>query len=83
MLHRLLRDIGQHGIRTTKGEQRGLDLMVGCMVGTSLGMAPAFLLAGGARWVDLDGPLLLARDRAGGFRYAGSTMQPLASDLWA
>lgn len=63
--------------------QRGLDLMVGCMVGTSLGMAPAFLLAGGARWVDLDGPLLLARDRAGGFRYAGSTMQPLASDLWA
>lgn len=63
--------------------QRGLDLMVGCMVGTSLGMAPAFLLAGGARWVDLDGPLLLARDRAGGFRYTGSTMQPLASDLWA
>ena len=61
---------------------RGLDLMLGCMVGTSLGMAPAFLLAGLARWVDLDGPLLLARDRADGFRYAGSVMQPLASDLW-
>lgn len=61
---------------------RRLDLMVGCMVGTSLGMAPAFLLAGAARFVDLDGPLLLARDREGGFRYEGSTMQPLGPGLW-
>lgn len=61
---------------------RGLDLMVGCMVGTSLGMAPAFLLGGLARFVDLDGPLLLARDRDGGFRYDGSTMHPLAPGLW-
>lgn len=61
---------------------RGLDLMVGCMVGTSLGMAPAFLLGGLARFVDLDGPLLLARDRDGGFRYEGSTMHPPAPGLW-
>jgi len=67
---------------TAAAEARGLALMVGCMVGTSLGMAPAFLLAGRARFVDLDGPLLLARDRVGGFRYEGSRMMPLASGLW-
>ncbi|HUN92634.1 MAG TPA: N-acetyl-D-Glu racemase DgcA [Burkholderiaceae bacterium] len=53
---------------------RGLGIMVGCMLGTSLGMAPAFLLAPWARYVDLDGPLLLARDREPGFRFDGSTM---------
>ncbi len=42
---------------------RGLTVMVGCMLGTSLGMAPATLLTGGAAFIDLDGPLLLARDR--------------------
>ena len=46
--------------------------MVGCMVATSLAMAPAMLLARQARFVDLDGPLLLARDRDGGLRYDGS-----------
>jgi L-Ala-D/L-Glu epimerase len=45
----------------------GFDVMVGCMLSTSLGIAPAFLLAHGARWVDLDGALLLAEDRAEGF----------------
>jgi len=62
--------------------ERGLGLMVGCMLGTSLGMAPAFLLAPWARFVDLDGPLLLARDRAPGFRYKGSEMQPAEPGVW-
>ena len=62
--------------------QRGLAVMVGCMVGTSLGMAPAMLLAAQARFVDLDGPLLLARDRMPRLRYEGSLVYPPASDLW-
>jgi len=60
----------------------GLEIMVGCMVGTSLGMAPAFLLAQGARFVDLDGPLLLAKDRPHGIVYEGSRMLPPGPDLW-
>jgi L-alanine-DL-glutamate epimerase-like enolase superfamily enzyme len=62
--------------------ERGLGLMVGCMLGTSLGMAPAFLLAPWAQFVDLDGPLLLARDRSPGFAYEGSTMLPPAAGVW-
>ncbi len=50
--------------------------MVGCMLGTSLAMAPALLLASQAEHVDLDGPLMLGRDRAGGLRYVGSTLHP-------
>jgi L-alanine-DL-glutamate epimerase-like enolase superfamily enzyme len=50
----------------------GFDIMIGCMVATSLAMAPAMLLASQARFVDLDGPLLLARDRESGLRYDGS-----------
>ncbi len=61
---------------------RGLGLMVGCMLGTSLAMAPAFLLAPWARFVDLDGPLLLARDREPGFAFDGSTMLPAAAGVW-
>ena len=60
----------------------GLRIMVGCMLSTSLAMAPAALLAPGADWVDLDGPLLLARDRAPSIRYAGDLMQPPPRDLW-
>jgi L-alanine-DL-glutamate epimerase-like enolase superfamily enzyme len=60
----------------------GLDLMVGCMLSTSLGIAPAFLVAQQARWVDLDGPLLLAQDRPGGFRYDGGTMLPVGPGFW-
>ncbi|KAA5598146.1 N-acetyl-D-Glu racemase DgcA [Blastochloris sulfoviridis] len=60
----------------------GLDLMIGCMVGSSLAMAPALLLAHGARWVDLDGPLLLAKDRAGGLHYEGSLVFPPQPVLW-
>jgi L-alanine-DL-glutamate epimerase-like enolase superfamily enzyme len=60
----------------------GLQVMVGCMVATSLSMAPAMLLAQGARFVDLDGPLLLAGDREGGLRYDGSTVYPPDPALW-
>lgn len=62
---------------------KGLGLMVGCMVGTSLSMAPAMLVAGLAkRFIDLDGPLLLARDCTPGIRYEGSIMHPPPRDLW-
>lgn len=54
-----------------EAEARGLKVMVGCMLSTSLGIAPAFLVAQGADWIDLDGPALLAEDREGGFRFAG------------
>ena len=60
----------------------GFDIMVGCMVATSLAMAPAMLLAPYARFVDLDGPLLLARDRDGGLRYDASTIYPPDVSLW-
>ncbi len=57
-------------------EARGLKLMVGCMLSTSLGIAPAFLVAQGAHWVDLDGPALLAEDRKDRFRFEGGMIQP-------
>ena len=60
----------------------GLEIMIGCMVATSLAMAPAMLLAQQARFVDLDGPLLLARDRDGGLRYDGSLVYPPEAALW-
>jgi L-alanine-DL-glutamate epimerase-like enolase superfamily enzyme len=63
-------------------EARGLSLMIGCMVGSSLAMAPALVLAPRARFVDLDGPLLLARDREPGLTYEGSTLYPPAPALW-
>ena len=56
--------------------------MAGCMVATSLAMAPAMLLAQTARYVDLDGPLLLAQDRPDGLRYAGSLVYPPVAALW-
>lgn len=60
----------------------GLQVMVGCMVATSLAMAPAVLLAQEADVVDLDGPLLLARDREDGLEFEGSVIAPPASTLW-
>ncbi|PWK69862.1 N-acetyl-D-Glu racemase DgcA [Aminobacter sp. AP02] len=60
----------------------GFQVMVGCMVGTSLAMAPAVLLAQDADFVDLDGPLLLARDRAPGLIYEGSMVSPPLPELW-
>jgi len=61
---------------------KGFGIMVGCMVGSSLAMAPAVLLAQGADYVDLDGPLLLARDRSPALRYDGSTVSPPEPALW-
>jgi L-Ala-D/L-Glu epimerase len=55
---------------------KGLRIMVGCMLGTSLAMAPAVLIAEGADFVDLDGPLLLAKDREPGLTYQGSLLIP-------
>jgi L-alanine-DL-glutamate epimerase-like enolase superfamily enzyme len=63
-------------------QQRGLAIMVGCMVATSLSMAPALLVAQRAAVVDLDGPLLLAADRADGLRYDGSLVYPATPALW-
>jgi L-alanine-DL-glutamate epimerase-like enolase superfamily enzyme len=63
-------------------EQRGLSVMVGCMVATSLAMAPAMLIAQRARVVDLDGPLILAKDRPEGLRYDGSLVYPPEPALW-
>jgi L-Ala-D/L-Glu epimerase len=60
----------------------GFQIMIGCMVATSLAMAPAMLLAPQARFVDLDGPLLLAADRDGGLRYDGSLVYPPEAALW-
>jgi L-Ala-D/L-Glu epimerase len=60
----------------------GFDIMVGCMVATSLAMAPALLVAQVARVVDLDGPLLLAKDRPEGLRYDGSLVHPPQPSLW-
>jgi L-alanine-DL-glutamate epimerase-like enolase superfamily enzyme len=65
-----------------EAQQRGFTIMVGCMVATSLAMAPAMLVAQRARVVDLDGPLLLAKDRADGLRYDGSLAYPAGAALW-
>ena len=60
----------------------GFEIMIGCMVATSLSMAPAMLIAQAARFVDLDGPLLLAKDRDHGLRYEGSQVYPPDAALW-
>ena len=65
-----------------EAQAMGFRIMVGSMVGTSLAMAPAALLAGLADYVDLDGPLLLARDRSPGLRYDGAVMAPPEPALW-
>ena len=61
---------------------QGTKIMVGCMLATSLAMAPAFLIAQMADYVDLDGPLLLAKDRVPAIAYLGSLMQPPPAALW-
>ncbi len=60
----------------------GLQVMAGCMVATSLAMAPAMIIAQGADVVDLDGPLLLARDRQPGLVYDGALIHPTPPELW-
>ena len=67
---------------TEAARDMGLEIMVGCMVGTSLAMAPAALLGHAARYVDLDGPLLLQRDRTPGITYQGSILYPPPRTLW-
>ncbi len=65
-----------------EAQRLGFTVMIGCMLGTSLAMAPAVLLTPRARFVDLDGPLLLARDRDPGLRYEGSILHPPSLLLW-
>jgi len=60
----------------------GMKVMVGCMIATSLSIAPAMLAAQGADWVDLDAPLLLAKDRVPGIVYHGARVQPPEPALW-
>jgi L-alanine-DL-glutamate epimerase-like enolase superfamily enzyme len=66
----------------TDARALGLQIMIGCMVSTSLAMAPALILAQGAEFVDLDGPLLLAKDRDPGLTYIGSMVEPSSPELW-
>ncbi|NQW12524.1 MAG: dipeptide epimerase [Alphaproteobacteria bacterium] len=65
-----------------EAERRGFGIMVGCMIGTSLAMAPGVIVAQGASVVDLDAPLLLAKDRSPGLVYRGSVVEPASPDLW-
>ncbi|MBY0382856.1 MAG: dipeptide epimerase [Xanthobacteraceae bacterium] len=65
-----------------EAKRLGFEIMVGCMVATSLSMAPATLVAQGAAVVDLDGPLLLAKDREHGLRYEESVVYPPDPMLW-
>ena len=62
--------------------QMGFRVMVGCMVGSSLAIAPAVLLAQGADWTDLDGPLLLSEDRPHPLLYDAAGVHPSESNLW-
>ena len=63
-------------------KKSGFKIMLGCMVGTSLAMAPAFLLSGECDIVDLDGPLLLKKDRPNPIRYDDFLAFPISEGLW-
>ncbi len=65
-----------------QAKKQGFELMLGCMVGSSLAMAPAALLVNEAKFVDLDGPLLISEDRQDGFEFSQGIMQPLSAKLW-
>ena len=62
--------------------RHNLQVMIGCMLASSLALAPAVLLAGQADWVDLDGPLLLAADHSPRLEYAGAELLPPSRQLW-
>jgi L-alanine-DL-glutamate epimerase-like enolase superfamily enzyme len=62
--------------------KQGYQIMVGCMVGSSLAMAPAVLVAQDAAVTDLDGPLLLAEDRTHGLKYDQDGVHPPVKELW-
>ena len=64
------------------GQELGFGIMIGCMVGTSLGMAPATLLGTYAKFVDLDGPLLMKKDRDHGLDFTGGKAHPPLAALW-
>jgi L-Ala-D/L-Glu epimerase len=66
--------------RSARG--RGLGLMVGCMCGSSLAMAPAFVIGCLCDLVDIDGPLLMKRDRLPGMRYSNGRVDPPGNDIW-
>ena len=68
--------------QSERARESRFKLLIGCMVGTSLGMAPARLLASAAAWVDLDGPLLLARDREHALAYTNGRLGLPSSQLW-
>ena len=65
-----------------EAKAQGLEVMVGCMLATSLGIAPAFLVGGQARWVDLDGALLLAEDRPAAMHAENGLLEPPSPELW-
>ncbi|UJF18380.1 dipeptide epimerase [Vibrio sp. SS-MA-C1-2] len=65
-----------------QAQDLGLKIMIGCMVGSSLSMAPASVIAQDADIVDLDGPLLLAEDIDSGIEFEGSIMMPFSDELW-
>jgi L-alanine-DL-glutamate epimerase-like enolase superfamily enzyme len=65
-----------------EAERPGFKIMAGCMVGSSLAMAPAVLLAQDAAFVDLDGPLLLAEDCTPSLKYEASLVYPPERALW-
>ncbi len=69
-------------VMAERARSLGLKVMVGSMVSTSLSVAPAFLVGQGAEWADLDGPLLLARDREPGIASAGGVLSPPPRTLW-
>ncbi|MEM6441803.1 MAG: dipeptide epimerase, partial [Pseudomonadota bacterium] len=63
-------------------QAQGYGVMVGCMMGTSLAMAPAVLVAQGAAVTDLDGPLLLAEDRDAPLDFDAAGVHPPSAALW-
>lgn len=65
-----------------RAREQGFQIMIGCMLATSLAMAPALFLCDGAAVVDLDGPLLLERDRPEGLRIENTTIYPPQPELW-
>ena len=65
-----------------RARDSGFKLLIGCMVCTSLGIAPARLLASNADWVDLDGPLLLGRDRQHALAYTNGRLALPSAQLW-
>jgi L-Ala-D/L-Glu epimerase len=65
-----------------RAQELDISIMIGCMVSTSLSMAPATVLAQYAQYVDLDGPLLLAADRKNSLQYSDSMVHPTNSNIW-